>query len=201
MPSLELVNRQRKKRLDLAKLRAFAKPAIEKVSELVRAATLPEEIVVVFVSDARMARIHREFLALDGPTDVITFRHGEIIISVETAERQAKKFSTSFIRELRLYFVHGLLHLAGLDDLTEEGFKKMAAAQEQIVREIEESVSASVSEDPSGGSRKVSVSVPVSVKTPAGGIKESVSVSASVSKDPCRGNLGPVVQAGKPRRR
>jgi probable rRNA maturation factor len=149
MPSLELVNRQRKKRLDLVRFRAFAVPAMEKVSEMVTGVTLPDEIIVVFVSDARMERVHREFMAADGPTDVITFQHGEIIISVETAERQAKRFSTSFSRELQLYFVHGLLHLAGLDDLTEAGFTTMAAAQEQIVREIEEV--------------SVPVSVPVSV--------------------------------------
>jgi probable rRNA maturation factor len=146
MPSLELVNRQRKKRLDLVRFRAFAVPAMEKVSEMVTTVPLPEEIIVVFVSDARMEGIHREFMAVEGPTDVITFQHGEIIISVETAERQAKGLSNSFSHELGLYFVHGLLHLAGLDDLTEDGFTKMAAAQEQIVREIRE------------------VSVPVSVK-------------------------------------
>jgi probable rRNA maturation factor len=150
MPSLELVNRQRKKRLDLVKFRAFALAAMEKVSEMVTAVTLPEEIIVVFVSDARMEGIHREFMAVDGPTDVITFQHGEIVISVETAERQAKGFSTSFSRELRLYFVHGLLHLAGLDDLTEVGCQEMAAAQEQIVR----------------GAEEVSVPVSVSVKKP-----------------------------------
>jgi probable rRNA maturation factor len=137
MPSLELVNRQRKRRLDLTRFRAFAVPAMEKVSEMITAVPLPEEIIVVFVSDAKMEGIHREFMAREGPTDVITFQHGEIIISVETAERQAKGLSSSFSRELRLYFVHGLLHLAGLDDLTEAGYAKMAAAQEQIVREIE----------------------------------------------------------------
>jgi probable rRNA maturation factor len=137
MPFLELFNRQRKKRVDLVRFRAFAEPAMVKVTELVRPVTLPEEINVVFVSDARIAGIHRDYMSVDGPTDVITFRHGEIIISVETAERQAQRFSTSFSRELRLYFVHGLLHLAGLDDLTDDGFEKMAAAQEQIVEEVE----------------------------------------------------------------
>jgi probable rRNA maturation factor len=150
MPSLALVNRQRKKRLDLVRFRSFAVLAMEKVSKMVTAVPLPEVIIVVFVSDARIKGIHREFMAVDGSTDVITFQHGEIIISVETAERQAKGVSSSFSRELRLYFVHGLLHLAGLDDLTEDGFTKMAAAQEQIVREIEE-VSVSVSVKPPPG--------------------------------------------------
>ena len=68
-------------------------------------------------------------MSVDGPTDVITFRHGEIVISVETAERQAKEYSTSFDRELRLYFVHGLLHLVGLEDKTDQGFKRMADSQ------------------------------------------------------------------------
>jgi probable rRNA maturation factor len=137
MSSLELFNRQRKKRLDLVRFRSFAERAMVKVTDLIRPMTLPEGIDVVFVSDVRMAAIHRDFLSMEGPTDVITFQHGEIIISVETAERQAVEFSTSFDRELRLYFVHGLLHLAGLDDLTEEGFKRMADAQEQIVTEVE----------------------------------------------------------------
>jgi probable rRNA maturation factor len=155
MPSLELVNRQRKTRLDLIEFRAFAVAAMEKVSEMVSAVPLPEEIIVVFVSDARMKGIHREFMSVDGPTDVITFQHGEIIISVETAEQQAKRFSTTFSHELRLYLVHGLLHLAGLDDLTEDDLTKMAAAQEQIVRGLEE----------------VSVPVPVSVKISRRGCK------------------------------
>jgi probable rRNA maturation factor len=137
MPSLELFNRQRKKRVDLVSFRAFAEPAIRKVAELVGPVTLPEEINVVFVSDARIAGMHRDFMSIDGPTDVITFRHGEVIISVETAERQAKSFSTSLSRELRLYFVHGLLHLAGLDDLTDDGFHQMADIQAQIVEVVE----------------------------------------------------------------
>ncbi len=137
MPSLELSNRQRKKGVDLVRFREFAELAILKVTEMLKPATLPEEISVVFVSDARIARIHRDFMSVDGPTDVITFQHGEIIISVETADRQAIIFSTSFSRELRLYFVHALLHLAGLDDLTADGVERMADAQRQIVEEVE----------------------------------------------------------------
>jgi probable rRNA maturation factor len=145
IPVLELSNRQRKKRVDLEEFRAFAELALGRITQELMAVELPEEINVVFVSDARMAEIHRDFLSLDGPTDVITFRHGEIVISVETAAQQAKRFSSSFRRELHLYFVHGLLHLAGLDDLTEDGFKKMADTQERIVAEIEEVASADLS--------------------------------------------------------
>jgi probable rRNA maturation factor len=133
MPSLALLNRQRKKRVDLFEFRTFAELAIVRVSKLKMAIVLPEEINVIFVSDARIASIHREYMSVDGPTDVITFEHGEIVISVETAERQAKTFASSFERELRLYFVHGLLHLAGFDDLTDAGFEGMAKLQAKIV--------------------------------------------------------------------
>jgi probable rRNA maturation factor len=135
--SVELSNRQRKKRVNLTEFRGFAEEAIARVADFVKPATLPEEVSVAFVSDRRIAEIHRDFMSVDGPTDVITFQHGEIVISVETAERQAEKFSTSFGRELKLYFVHGLLHLAGWDDLTSDGFKRMTDGQEKIVGEAE----------------------------------------------------------------
>jgi probable rRNA maturation factor len=73
-----------------------------------------EEVTIVLVSDRRMAALHKQFMDIDGPTDVLTFQHGEIFISVETAEQNAAEFSTSVDEEIRLYIVHGLLHLRGL---------------------------------------------------------------------------------------
>ena len=144
MPSLTLFNRQRKKRVNLSEFRTFAESAILKVTKLKTSVVLPEEINVIFVSDARIAAIHRQYMSVEGPTDVITFGHGEIVISVETAERQAKTFDSSCEHELRLYCVHGLLHLAGFDDLTDAGFKRMAKLQAEVV-----SASASVSQSKS----------------------------------------------------
>jgi len=102
-----------------------------------RRIVLPDRLYVFFVSDARIRRIHRDFLAADEATDVITFQHGEIFISVETAERHAERFSTSLSEEIHLYIVHALLHLAGFEDKTKRGYKWMKAAQEEIAREIE----------------------------------------------------------------
>jgi rRNA maturation RNase YbeY len=56
---------------------------------------------------------------------------------VETAERHAQQYSTSFFEEIELYIVHALLHLAGFDDRTARGYKRMKALQEEIVREVE----------------------------------------------------------------
>ncbi|PYI58593.1 MAG: rRNA maturation RNase YbeY [Verrucomicrobia bacterium] len=68
-----------------------------------------------------------------GPTDVLTFHHGEIFISVEMAKRQARVFGNSLVRELQLYIVHGLLHLHGFDDHTPAEARKMEEIQEKIL--------------------------------------------------------------------
>jgi probable rRNA maturation factor len=68
-----------------------------------------------------------------GPTDVITFHHGEIFISAETARSNAGLFGTKLARELRLYIVHGLLHLHGFDDRNPAGARKMKTVQGKIL--------------------------------------------------------------------
>src|SRR5206468_2874969 len=52
-------------------------------------------VFVWLISDRRMSRLHRQFLGQMGPTDVLTFQHGEIFISVETAKRHARTFGNS----------------------------------------------------------------------------------------------------------
>lgn len=64
----------------------------------------------------------------------MTFQHGEIFISVDTARRHAHAFENSLLRELKLYIAHGLLHLHGFDDETPSESHKMKAAQEKILR-------------------------------------------------------------------
>jgi probable rRNA maturation factor len=137
MPAITVSNRQRTVRVNLEPLREFARAALQACLNLRtrKSAALRslDEIGVVLVSDKRIAELHRRFLKETGPTDVITFRHGEIFISTETAKRQARKFGTSLEHELRLYIVHGLLHLAGLDDKTAAGAAEMERVQEKLV--------------------------------------------------------------------
>jgi len=99
----------------------------------------PGSVSVVLIDDAEIGRVHGEFMNDPAPTDVITFPygdHGEILISVETAERQALEYGTSFERELTLYLVHGLLHLCGYEDTTNAGCQVMEEAQEEIVGKV-----------------------------------------------------------------
>ena len=130
-------NLQRTIAVNVADLEKFAKRAVcccikirrKKQTELMRLG----DIFVWLISDRRMSRLHREFLSQTGPTDVLTFHHGEIFISVEMAKRQARVFGNSLVRELQLYIVHGLLHLHGFDDRTPAEARKMEEIQEKIL--------------------------------------------------------------------
>jgi probable rRNA maturation factor len=136
MPEISLLNRQRARTINLQLLSRFAQCALEEV-EAVERTTLPAEIVAVLVSDRRISAIHLQFMQIAGPTDVITFHHGEIIISVETAHRQATQLGNELFEELCLYLVHGLLHLAGYDDATDSGFQEMDRLQQKLMRRLD----------------------------------------------------------------
>ncbi len=133
-PPITVRNLQRRIALDRVALQRFAQRALFLcLKEPGRGLTNQEEIGVLLVSDRRISDLHCRFMRITGPTDVITFQHGEIFISVETAQRQAETFGSSLEHELRLYLVHGLLHLQGFDDSLPAGRRRMSALQERIV--------------------------------------------------------------------
>jgi probable rRNA maturation factor len=137
-PRVSVRNLQRKVPVNFVELQNFAAKAIRRCPQSRRrkATDLSKlhEVFVWLISDHRMARLHRKFMDQTGPTDVLTFQHGEIFISVETAKRQARTFGNSLARELQLYIVHGLLHLHGFDDQTQSGARRMEKTQEKILR-------------------------------------------------------------------
>jgi probable rRNA maturation factor len=135
LPEISVTNRQRKVPVDRAELEPFARRALPLCTRASGGClTTPSKIDVVLVSDRKMSELHRRFMKISGPTDVITFQHGEIFISVETARRQAEAFGTSLEYELRLYLVHGLLHLHGFDDHEQAARRRMGSLQTKIVR-------------------------------------------------------------------
>jgi len=101
-------------------------------------APLPEHecVEVALVDDETSARVHEQFMGIEGETDVITFHHGEIVIGVEVAFRQAAENGEPPLRELFRYIVHGLLHLAGHEDEEPSDRQRMEAAQEPLVARL-----------------------------------------------------------------
>jgi probable rRNA maturation factor len=138
VPEISVRNLQRKISVNVAELEAFAADAVKRCLRLQKDKRTDlrklTEVFVWLISDRRIALLHRKFLGQSGPTDVITFQHGEIFISVETARRHARAFGNSLVHELKLYIVHGLLHLQGFDDQTPGEAHKMKKAQEKILR-------------------------------------------------------------------
>lgn len=104
-------------------------------------------VSVVCVDDDRMAALNRKYLGHRGPTDVLSFDlrdgaekdpiiDGEIVISMETARREAKRRGHSVVAEASLYAVHGLLHLLGYDDHDPRRASKMHRVEDEILRSI-----------------------------------------------------------------
>jgi probable rRNA maturation factor len=109
----------------------------------------PGELSLAFLTDDGLARLHADFLADPGITDVITFAGdpahglaGEICVSADAAARQTcpersrrvKGSKNNFSDELTLYLVHGWLHLAGYDDLAPREKRKMRAAEARALK-------------------------------------------------------------------
>ena len=99
------------------------------------------ELSLAFLTDAKLARLHGDFLDDPTTTDVITFEGepgfgvaGEVCVSADTAAAYAKEHKRDFSEELTLYVVHGWLHLAGYDDLVPAKKRKMRAAEARAMK-------------------------------------------------------------------
>jgi probable rRNA maturation factor len=138
VPKTTVQNLQRRISVNVTELEKFAGNVVQHSLQLQKRKRTDlhrlSEIFILLISDRRMTLLHRQFLGQSGPTDVLSFQHGEIFISVDTARRHARAFGNSLVRELKLYIVHGLLHLHGFDDRTPSEAHKMTAAQERILR-------------------------------------------------------------------
>jgi probable rRNA maturation factor len=136
-PKVEVRNLQRKLAVKVVDLQEFAQKAAKLCLRLPKKnntdLAILSNVSILIVSDRRMSSLHRRFMNESGPTDVITFQHGEIFISADTALRNARRFENPLNRELRLYIVHGLLHLHGFDDRDPASAGKMRAAEKKIL--------------------------------------------------------------------
>ena len=119
--------------------------------ELVTALGRPEaELSVLLVDDRHIARLNREFLQREGPTNVIAFPMqegrfagltpnlmGDVVISVDTAAREADRAGIAFERRLIELLVHGVLHLCGYDHEHDPAqARRMSAKSRALMRKL-----------------------------------------------------------------
>lgn len=107
------------------------------------------ELSILLVSDGEIEVLNREFLGREGPTDVLSFPMGEgfegvpsllgdVVISTETALRQAKERGLTFHEELTRLLIHGILHIFGFDHGRDEDAMVMEKKEKGIFKDLQE---------------------------------------------------------------
>lgn len=130
---IHIFNTTEKRYLPLKKIKAVADKILEDYK------ILDSEISIIFLNDFEIQKINAQFLNHDFTTDVISFNYneeqleGEIYISVDTAELQAKEYKVSLTNEVLRLSIHGILHLLGYEDHTVENKEKMHNLEEKYL--------------------------------------------------------------------
>lgn len=109
------------------------------------------QLSLVFCDDEAIKELNNEYREKNEPTDVLSFpielenfvpeirMLGDIVISTETASKQAKEYNHSVEAEMVILLIHGLLHLHGYDHIEEEDRIKMRARETEILKHLCES--------------------------------------------------------------
>ena len=102
------------------------------------------QVNIIFCSDNYILDINQKYLQHDYFTDIITFDYcegktlyGDLFISVDTVRENAIFYGTEFDDELNRVIVHGLLHLIGYDDHSEEDQKTMRSKEDYYLAQRE----------------------------------------------------------------
>jgi probable rRNA maturation factor len=106
-------------------------------------------LTINMVSDRLMKQLNKVFMNRPGTTDVLAFSMiegkrirgqgnylGDVVISLDTARKNAKKYKNTLREELCLYVIHGILHLLGYDDTRVANKKKMRKREHDILNAI-----------------------------------------------------------------
>ena len=129
-----VLGRQRRRRVDAARLRRVLTGAADVLG-------VSGELALVLGGDRLVRRLNRDYRHKDRPTDVLSFPGdggegglGDIVISVETAERNARGLGRSLPQELDVLALHGFLHVLGHDHETDGG--KMQRLERRLRRRL-----------------------------------------------------------------
>jgi len=133
-PSISVSNQQRTVEVSAAKVRQTAR-------RVLREEGAEGELSIAIVDDAKIRELNQAYLGKDRETDVLSFAlndeheslSGEVIVSADTAAREAAARDRSADDELALYLVHGILHLLGYDDTTAKKRSLMWERQRELL--------------------------------------------------------------------
>lgn len=98
------------------------------------------DLTVIFCSDEYLLQLNTEYLNHDYYTDIITFDYcendivsGDIFISIDSINDNAIKYNVEFLQELNRVLFHGVLHLIGYNDKTQDEKKKMKEKEDYFL--------------------------------------------------------------------
>ena len=98
------------------------------------------EIAYVFCDDAKILEVNRQYLGHDYYTDIITFDYceddklsGDIFISLDTVKSNSVTYGTEYYDELTRVIIHGILHLCGYKDKSDDESRAMRALEDEAV--------------------------------------------------------------------
>lgn len=100
-------------------------------------------VSIVLADHAQVLQLNRDYLGHDYHTDVLSFDlsapegeavEGEVYVDLDTAAERHREFDTAFETEALRYVAHGVLHLMGYDDATDEGKSIMRAFEDRYLR-------------------------------------------------------------------
>lgn len=125
---IEVVNRQRGRKIDCERWQTFSEKALRAIGKSLG------DVTIAFVSDRQIRALNKRFRNHNRATDVLSFPAasdeseqtlqsslGDIAISLERAEAQARENGLEFGQEIAQLILHGLLHLCGYDHETDKG--------------------------------------------------------------------------------
>lgn len=129
--AIEVLNRQRLKPVDKIQAAQLSQSVLDRIGRR------DSSLTITFIRDRAMQKLNRDYRKIDKPTDVLSFAYhevadefvndesethlGDVVISVETAERYAAELGLTFDLEIEHLIIHGTLHLAGYDHETDNG--------------------------------------------------------------------------------
>ena len=134
---------------ETGELSAGFKRRLKKISlSILKALNTPKdaELSVTFIDDLKMRELNREYRNIDRTTDVLSFPQGggpgvtllgDVIISIQTSERNSERYGVSHEEEIKKLLLHGILHLFGYDHKKKRERDEMRERENEILSALE----------------------------------------------------------------